>query len=65
LCNGTVTTEKITTVFKFGAHNHENDTDFINAEKTKYTMKYIAKENYDLPSRIYARNVVNLSDENK
>jgi len=29
LCNGTVTTdEEITTVFKFGAHNHEGDTDF-------------------------------------
>jgi len=66
LCNGTVTTdEEITTVFKFGAHNHESDTDFINAERAKCTMKNTAKKNYDLPSRIYARNVVNLSDESK
>lgn len=28
-------------------------------------MKYTANENYDLPSRIYARNMVNLSDESK
>jgi len=66
LCNGTVTTdEEINTVFKFGAHNHEGDTDFINAEWAKCIMKNTAKENYDLPSRIYARNVVNLSDESK
>lgn len=42
LCNGTVTTEdEKTTVLKLETHNHEGDTDFINAEKDKYiyTMK--------------------------
>lgn len=51
MCNGKTTTdEKITTVFKFGAHSHEGDPDFINAERAKCTMKETAKENYDLPS---------------
>jgi len=45
MCNGTITTdEEITTVFKFGAHSHVGDPDFISAERAKCTMKETAKK---------------------
>ena len=46
LCNGIITTDKkIIIVFKFKAHFHEGDTDFISIKKVMYY-----EENYDLPS---------------
>jgi len=66
MCNGTITIdEEITTVLKFGAHRREGDPDLISSERAKCTMEETAKENYDLPSRIYAGNVVNSSDKIK
>ncbi|KAF0718282.1 Uncharacterized protein FWK35_00023437 [Aphis craccivora] len=69
LCNGTLTTdEEITTVFKFGAHNHEMIQILLTQRKLNVpivpTMKNTAKENYNLPSRIYARIKRYIGNEN-
>jgi len=66
LCNGTLTTDDgINFVLKFGDHNHKVNTDLINAERAKCIMKNTAKQNYDIPSRIFALNVIPLSNESR
>ena len=52
-------------VLTFRAHNHEGNTDLINAEKAKCVMKNTAKQNYNLPSQMFAPNMIPLSNESK
>lgn len=66
LCNGSLTTDDgINVVLKFSDHNHEGNTDLIRAERAKCIMKNTAKQNYDIPSRIFALNVIPLSKKSK
>ena len=66
LCDGSVTTDDgINFVLKFGDHHHKGNTDLINAERAKCIMKNAAKQNYDIPSRIFSLNVIPLSNESR
>ncbi|KAF0690788.1 Uncharacterized protein FWK35_00036002, partial [Aphis craccivora] len=61
LCNGSITTDNDLK----HSHNHETNPDVLEAERAIYKMKQDAKENLNLPARIYAKNVTNLSEEDK
>jgi len=68
VCNGSLTTDDgIDFVLKLEDRNHKGNTDLINAEIAKCIMKNTAKQNYDIPSRIFALNVIviPLSKESK
>ncbi|KAL5237235.1 hypothetical protein ACI65C_004645 [Semiaphis heraclei] len=66
LCNGSITTDSdLKHVIKFKSHNHETNPGVLEAERAIYKMKQDAKENFNLPSRIYAKNVTNLKEGRK
>lgn len=65
-CNGSITTDNdLQHVIKSGPHNHETNSGVLEAERAIYKMKQDAQENLNLPSRIYAKNVMNLSEEGR
>jgi len=66
LCNGSITTDNdLKHVIKFKSHNHNTNPGVLEAERAIYKMKQDAKENLNLPSKIYAKNVTNLSEEGR
>jgi len=66
LCNDSITTDNdLKHVIKFKSHNHKTNPGVLEAERAIYKMKQDAKENLNLPSRIYAKNVTNLSEEGR
>lgn len=66
ICNGSITTdENITHIIKSGPHNHDANPGASTAERAVCNMKKDVRENVNLPARIYAKNVLNLSEEGR
>lgn len=52
-------------VIKSEQHNHETNPDVLEMDRAIFKMKQDARGNLNLPSRIYAKNVMNLSEEGR
>lgn len=50
---------------KSGPQSHETNPGILEAERAISNMKNDAQENLNLPSRIYVKNVTNLSEEDR
>jgi len=66
VCNGSITTDDdLKHVIQSESHNHETNPGVLEAERIICKMKQDAQENLNLPSRIYAKNITNLSEEGR
>lgn len=61
VCNGSITTDNnLKRIIKSESHNQTNSS-VLEADRAICKIKQDAQENLNLPSRIYAPNVTNLS----
>ena len=66
VCNGSITTNNdLIHITKSESHNHEINPGVLEAERAIYKVKQNTQKNLNLPSRIYAKNVTNLSKEGR
>jgi len=64
ICNGSIISDNdLTCVIKSGPHSYETNPGVLEAERANCKMKLDIQENFNFPSRIYAENVMNLSEE--